>query len=212
MKVSKIIVGPVMTNCYIAWDDTTMEGFVVDPGDDAGKIISELGSIKIKYIFVTHGHFDHIMALAAVRKHTGATVIVHDADKACLEDQGKCLLNYFMLDTDFTPVKPDIIVYGGETMECAGSVLHIIHTPGHSKGSYCIDSGDRIFTGDTLFEGDCGRCDLPGGSYDEILRSLRALSELPGDRVVYPGHGASTTLKQERRFNRDMLRAMEKRS
>lgn len=213
MQVKRLVVGPVMTNCYIAWDENTNEGFIVDPGDAPHKIIPHIENLKIKYIFVTHGHFDHIMALCDIKEHTGAEIVVHEEDKDCLGDAYKCLLAGFMNRVScFKPSIPDIIVHGGETFECAGKTLKIIHTPGHSRGSYCIDTGDALFTGDTLFEDDCGRCDLPGGDYDTILSSLKLLSELPGDRAVYPGHDVTTTLNRERQLNRDMLRATESRS
>lgn len=211
MIVKRIVAGPVMTNCYIAWNEDTREGFIVDPGDDAQKIISVIGDLKIKYIFVTHGHFDHILAVADVKAHTGADVVIHEEDKECLTDARKSLLHHFFNSlAGFKSVEADIIVHDGEVFECAGETLKIIHTPGHSRGSYCIDTGEHLFTGDTLFEDDCGRCDLPGGDYGTILRSLKLLHDLDGDRKVYPGHDVTTTLERERKLNRNMLEAMER--
>ncbi|NLD86772.1 MAG: MBL fold metallo-hydrolase [Clostridiales bacterium] len=209
MKVSRIPVGPLGTNCYVAHDGVT--GFIVDPGDDASRIIEAVKGLNIEYIILTHGHFDHIMALSEVKSETGAKVAIHRAEKGSIESAGESLLGSFMSNvSDFKPVTADILLEGGEEFSCAGETLRIIHTPGHSRGSICIDTGSVLFSGDTLFEDDCGRWDLPGGDYDTLLESLRVLANLPGDRRVCPGHDVTTTLSRERQHNRAIREAMRK--
>lgn len=211
MKVVTMVVGPIETNCYLAYDEQTKEGFLIDPGEDAPRIlakIAELG-VELRYIILTHSHFDHIMALAEVAAGTGAKIAIHEAEKDEIEKPGGRVIRSLGLGGAEIKAAPvGILLKDGDTLSCAGETLTVLHTPGHTVGSICIDTGSVLFSGDTLFEDDCGRCDLPGGDYRKMLTSLRRLAALPGDRVVYPGHDVSTTLSRERQVNGDMLRAL----
>jgi glyoxylase-like metal-dependent hydrolase (beta-lactamase superfamily II) len=188
LKVQILVVGMVSTNCYIVYDTETREAAVIDPGDRAGVILEAVkgNDLTVRYIFLTHGHFDHVLALEEVRGATGAKAVAH-------EDEG---------------VKADILTHDGETFLLGGTAVDVLHTPGHTPGSVCYRVKDLLFTGDTLFEDDCGRCDLPGGDYSLMLKSLRRLAELEGDYKVYPGHDVSTALSREREHNRNMREAL----
>lgn len=211
MLVEKIVVGLVQTNCYLAYQEATKEGFLIDPGDNAPHILDSIRrlGVQLKYIILTHSHFDHILALADVAAETGAKVAIHKSEADGISSPGEATVR--ALGLPVIPIKPttaDILLSDGDMISCAGECLTILHTPGHTVGSICIDTGKVLFSGDTLFEDDCGRCDLPGGDYTVMLSSLRRLAALPGDRIVYPGHDVSTTLARERQVNGDMLRAV----
>ncbi len=211
LTIKTLVVGFVQTNCYLAYDESTKEGFLVDPGDNAPRILDEINrlGVRVMDIILTHSHFDHILALADVAAATGAKVAIHESEAAGIEAPGTATVRALGLPSlQIKPAKADILLRDGDTIDCAGERLTVLHTPGHTVGSICIDTGKVLFSGDTLFEDDCGRCDLPGGDYGVMLASLRRLAELPGDRVVYPGHDVSTTLARERQVNGDMLRAM----
>ena len=211
MKILTFVVGMVQTNCYLAFDEESREGFLVDPGDNDPailRVIREQG-VKLRYILLTHSHFDHIMALADIAGATGAAVAVHGLEAGEIEAPGAAVLRSLGLrGIEIKPAPVAIRLQDGDTLTVAGETLTVLHTPGHTVGSVCYDTGSVLFSGDTLFEDDCGRCDLPGGDYQVMLRSLRRLAELPGDRTVYPGHDVSTTLSRERIANADMRRGL----
>jgi glyoxylase-like metal-dependent hydrolase (beta-lactamase superfamily II) len=204
--IHTIITGVVSTNCYIVSDPQTGEAAVIDPGDGADKILAYLrrNSLTARYIFLTHGHFDHMLAMEAVRKETGAPSVIHKADADYLRNPA--LSSPFGIRT--SPSEPDIQTSHGDTYPLGGQTIEVLHTPGHTPGSICLRSGNSLFTGDTLFEDDCGRCDLPGGDYGVMLNSLRFLASLEGDYTVYPGHDVSTTLSRERAHNINMREAL----
>jgi glyoxylase-like metal-dependent hydrolase (beta-lactamase superfamily II) len=206
LKVQTLVVGMVSTNCYIVYDPEAREAAVVDPGDKADAIIDAVrgNALTVKYVLLTHGHFDHVLALDGVRGAFGAKAVIHEADADYLRDpdlSGR--FGRLRASTD-----ADILVRGGETFSLGRYAIEVLHTPGHTPGSVCYRANGLLFTGDTLFEGDCGRCDFPGGDYGEMLKSLRCLAELEGDCTVYPGHDVSTTLSRERKHNANMLQAL----
>jgi glyoxylase-like metal-dependent hydrolase (beta-lactamase superfamily II) len=168
-------------------------------------VLSDNG-LTLKYILLTHGHFDHILAVPALKAATGAQVVIHGEDAHCLTDTRRSLGAY---RGGQKPVPADIQASNGSEFSIGSLRLTFVHTPGHTPGSCVILCGDLIFAGDTLFKGDCGRCDLPGGDYTAMLRSLKRLSQLDGDYTVYPGHGDFTTLSAERESNAYMLEARE---
>lgn len=208
LKILTLVVGYVRTNCYIAYDDQTFECAVIDPGDDSEGILALLETHKLtaRYIFLTHGHFDHILAVPALQEATGAEVVIHESDAACLADPVKSLaptaLHKSMGDVPVTAASD------GADFSMRNLHFQWLHTPGHTLGSSCIICEGVIFTGDTLFASECGRCDLPGGDYRVMLRSLRRLSGLPENYTVLPGHGDATTLETERCQNPYMREAV----
>ena len=211
MKIETIPVGLIRTNCYIAFDPQTREAIIVDPGDTAAKILGfiEKNGLHVTHILLTHSHFDHILALADVQAATGALVCVHELEAGCVETPDHTETRSLrMPDIYIKPAKADIRLKDGDRLALAGGEFTVLHTPGHTRGSVCYDNGEVIFSGDTLFKDDCGRTDLPGGSFADMQASLRRLYGLPGDRIVYPGHDVSTTLARERTANTDMLRAV----
>jgi glyoxylase-like metal-dependent hydrolase (beta-lactamase superfamily II) len=208
MHIIQLTVGPIQTNCYIVSDGET--AVCIDPGWDAELILSKIreNNLELRYIFLTHGHFDHILAAAKVKNETGARVVIHAKDAGMLENSENSLAGMARVEQE--QIKADIAAGDGDIFSSGKLSFKYLHTPGHTPGSSVILCEDAMFSGDTLFSTDCGRCDLPGGDYSEMQRSLRRLYELDGDYAVYPGHDESTTLDTERRVNGDMLRAVGK--
>ena len=202
MKVSVMQVGPIGTNCYFLQDEESGLMAIIDPGDDWERILHQVKKAEgeVKYILLTHGHYDHTTAVPdLVKALPGVQVYIHQADANGagsqlfpLAAQVKDLNNYDE----------------GDTLSLGSLTIEVLHTPGHSKGSVTLKVGDVLFTGDTLFCGSCGRTDLRGGSYEEIMASLKRLGELEGDFHVCPGHEATSTLERERRSNPFLMEAM----
>ena len=202
MKVSVMQVGPIGTNCYFLQDEESGLLAIIDPGDDWERILQQVKKAEgeVKYILLTHGHYDHTTAVPdLVKALPGVQVYIHQADANGagsqlfpLAAQVKDLNNYDE----------------GDTLTLGSLTIEVLHTPGHSKGSVTLKVGDVLFTGDTLFCGSCGRTDLRGGSYEEIMVSLKRLGELEGDFHVCPGHDRTSTLERERKYNPFLLEAM----
>lgn len=188
------------TNTYIVTDEETGETAVVDPSLPEEKLIKKLEGKNVKYILITHGHYDHIGGVNLVKEKTGAKVVIHKEDEEMLCDKNK---NY---GTDNTPIYADILVEDGTELMLGNSEVAVLHTPGHTKGGVCyIFNNDRVmFSGDTLFRLTAGRTDLYGGDARTELMSLAKIAELDGDYKVYPGHDRETTLDFERQYNRYM--------
>ncbi|APV44332.1 Glyoxylase, beta-lactamase superfamily II [Dehalogenimonas formicexedens] len=201
MIIERLVVGPIEANCYIVGDEKTKQGMVIDPGDDAEDIIQAIGrlGLKISFVVLTHGHFDHVSATAAVRKATGAKLAVHQADAASLNDGMLARLAGFI----HQPVPhPDILLKGWEELSVGELRFTVLSVPGHTPGGIALYGQDAVFTGDTLFEGSIGRTDLPGGDYDVIIESINTrLLALDNEIKVYPGHGDPTTIGFERDHN-----------
>ena len=202
MKVSVMQVGPIGTNCYFLQDEESGLMAIIDPGDDWERILHQVKKAEgeVKYILLTHGHYDHTTAVPdLVKALPGVQVYIHQADANGAGSQ------LFPLAAQ---VK-DLNNYNeGDTLSLGSLTIEVLHTPGHSKGSVTLKVGDVLFTGDTLFCGSCGRTDLRGGSYEEIMASLKRLGELEGDFHVCPGHDRTSTLERERKYNPFLLEAM----
>ena len=204
MKLYALPVGMLQTNCYILVNEDLKEAVVVDPGGDAGRIISHLEVLKVKTaaIFITHGHSDHISALNEVREATGAPVYISREDAPALEDANRNLS--FFVGTAIKCAAPEYFFEDGKDVQAAGFTFKIYATPGHTKGGVCIHNKENnfVFVGDTVFCESIGRTDLPGGSYRELLESIKSkLLVLDDGVVLLPGHGPKTTVGWERRRN-----------
>lgn len=199
MKVVKMPVGGIEENAYIVYREGLDEAFVVDPGAECPRILElldDLGLEDVTHILLTHGHFDHICAVAELKRATGAKVCIHSRDLDMLKDPKSSFAA--MLGIHVPPCDADMVLKGGETINAAGIDVYVLHTPGHSGGSVCYIAEDAMFSGDTLFNMAWGRTDLPGGSETELDDSFnKTLRSLKRDYTVYPGHGAQTTLFAE---------------
>lgn len=202
MKVSIMQVGPIGTNCYILEDEGEKRAAVIDPGDEAGRILSVLREMdsQVDYILLTHGHYDHTTAVPELHEALpDAKIYIHKADA---NGTGSRIF-------PLAGQVKDLLFYDeGDALPLGALTVEVLHTPGHSKGSVTLKVRDVLFTGDTLFAGDCGRTDLPGGSYEEILASLGRLGRLEGNFHVCPGHEQTSTMDREREINRYLREGM----
>ncbi|MBR5294347.1 MAG: MBL fold metallo-hydrolase [Oscillospiraceae bacterium] len=188
MNIQKLTLGLYQTNIYILSNDT--EAVVIDPGYEPDIILDALEGKALKAILLTHGHFDHVGAVKELVAETGCKVYIHAADLSLppMITAGQLYYTHTYAEGDTVcPIE--------------GAALHVLHTPGHTPGSVCLLLGDQMFSGDTLFEGSCGRMDLPGGDQLQMHQSLNRLVSLQADYHVHPGHGGSTTLAAEKRYN-----------
>ena len=201
MLIKTLPVGHLETNCYIVTDEETCVCAIIDPGADSNTILDyvESNNLSPEAIFITHGHYDHFMALEAVMESTGAAVYLHDSDT---QIANSFRAFYFSDATVRRYVEGDEINVGA-------LAFNVLETPGHSPGSVTLICESAMFTGDTLFRDSCGRTDFEGGSMEALYESLRRLSQLEGDYEVYPGHAESSSLSRERSFNKYMRAASE---
>jgi len=197
-------VGPLQCNCSVIGDESTREAIVIDPGDNIDQILGLIRkhNLQVKQIVITHAHIDHVGGAAKLRAATGAPIVLNQNDYALLK----------MLDVQAAwigmpspgKVEIDNSIGNADSVKVGPLEGQVIHTPGHSEGSICLyfPLEKKLIAGDTLFAGSIGRTDLPGGSYEKILRSLhdRVLA-LPDDTIVIPGHGPATTIGEERESN-----------
>lgn len=205
MKVLSAMVGPIMTNCYILCDEAAKVCAVIDPGDEPKRIEAMIASCGCSpvMILLTHGHFDHCTGVAGLlEKWPDLPVYIHEAD---VTDGVGGELTFRRLDE-----KNQRYWHEGDTLTVGGLTLRVMETPGHSRGSVCllVEGQGVIFSGDTLFRGNCGRCDFSGGDYRAMLRSLARLGRLEGQYQVYPGHEAATDMEYERKYNPYMKQGM----
>ena len=199
LHIKTLTLGDYQVNCYIVHADGDRRCIVIDPGYEPERILGYLAAEKLSLqgVLLTHGHFDHVGAVHALVEKTGCALWLCHPD--CTMPDTPPFPHLLPLEEDKLP-NPSFYK-DGDTVEIAGLTFHVIHTPGHSPGSVCLEVEDVMFTGDTLFAGTCGRTDLPGSDPRLILESLAHLKALPYDRVVYPGHGYPTTLENQRRSN-----------
>jgi glyoxylase-like metal-dependent hydrolase (beta-lactamase superfamily II) len=207
MLRKSLAVGPVGCNCTVVVCPTTREALIVDPGGDAGTILALLTKLDARAVGIalTHGHFDHILGTRGVAVATGAPVSIHGDDLDLYRGLVR-QARYFDLAAD-EPPEPSQILAGGEDLRFGQFQARVLHTPGHTPGSvglFIEATGEAplLLAGDTLFEGGIGRTDFPGGSLQQIMRSIRdKLFVLPDETVVVPGHGPETTIGEEREHN-----------
>lgn len=203
MKIEVQQVGQLMTNCYIVWDENTKNAAVIDPGDDGAFLADCLRrkGLTLRYILLTHGHFDHIGGVEELLETCGTDPRVYISEV----DMG--LPSVFGENAQLDPKKVTFWKEG-DTVTLDSITFKVISTPGHTPGSVCLIAEDVIFSGDTLFQGSCGRTDFPGGSWTQMAASLRRLYNLPGDYAVLSGHTGSSTLARERKTNMFMQSAL----
>ena len=188
MNLKTLALGAYQTNCHILSNGS--EAIVIDPGYEPDTILDSLEGLTLKAILLTHGHFDHVGAVKELVAETGCEVYIHAAESTMPPMMTAGPLYYTRTYAEGDTIAP-----------IAGAELTVLHTPGHTPGSVCLLWGQELFAGDTLFAGSCGRVDLPGGDPAQMLQSLNRLASLQADYRVHPGHGPSTTLSQEKRYN-----------
>ena len=204
IKIEKMVLGMVQTNTWFVINEKTKELILIDPADDAGRIIRkiEADGLKLQGILLTHGHFDHIGAVDDLRGYfKGVQCYAGEKEEEVLENGSYNLSASWAVALS---IRADRLLRDKETLTLAGFKIKVIETPGHTKGGVCYYLSEEgvLFSGDTLFRTSVGRTDFPTGSMSQIVRSVQYLTEkLPGDTVVYPGHQEITTIAYEQRFN-----------
>ncbi len=199
MKIDTLCLGDYQTNCYIVRADNASSCAVIDPGDGAERVLAQLQKLGLSLdsILLTHGHFDHVGAVKDLQEKTGCRVWMREADWS----QHPTPMNLYLYPLANCEDFEIHLCEEAEEISAGGLTFCVMETAGHTWGSVCYLCGDALFSGDTLFQGSCGRIDLPGGDREAMLASLERLCELEEDLRVFPGHGPATTLLLEKRTN-----------
>lgn len=202
MRVRRLQLGDLETNCWLADDGAGGPTVVIDPAADAEVLLEALEGEEVEAVVLTHGHFDHIGAADAVRDATGVPLAVHEADAASITTASGSAGALFGFDHAARAAERTLA--DGDVVEAGALRLRVLHTPGHTPGSICLlaEGEGRLFAGDTLFAGSVGRTDFPGGDARALSRSIaEKLAGLPPETVVHCGHGPDTTIGREVRYN-----------
>ncbi|MGN0537847.1 MAG: MBL fold metallo-hydrolase [Acutalibacteraceae bacterium] len=202
IRIEKFVVGPLDANCYFVFDAVQKVALVIDPGGESEALcrrIERFGAQYLKYILLTHGHFDHIGYAAALHEKYKAPIVISEEDAALTENEDLNLSKYF--GVPMAPFKPNMVLFDGAELPFGQKSVRAIMTPGHTRGGCCYIIDKSLFTGDTLMKGCIGRLDFPTGDRQQMQDSLNRLKHLVGDYDVYCGHGDSTTLEKERCTN-----------
>lgn len=199
MKIACYAAGSVGTNNYVVSDDNGITA-IIDCDGNPAPLYSyiEKNNLKVTHILLTHGHYDHTGSVNEVAEHYSCTIVGCAKEMRVFTDPS---INCSHFCGGDIIVHPDVLVKNGDVVKVGDMEFEVLETPGHTEGSICFICKDVIFSGDTLFQGSCGRTDLPTGNWNDIIQSLKKLAALPGDYQVYSGHGPATTLETERRTN-----------
>lgn len=205
MIIKQYTLGPIENNNYLVVDETTKDAVLIDATGVCDELIKDIENLNcnVRYILLTHGHFDHITGVQELKEYFGAKVLMNELDMDWVKN-----INLVLPQFDISPVEIPVIdefINDGDKIKIGGLIFKVISTPGHTKGGVCYLIENVLFSGDTLFRDCVGRCDLPGGNYKDIQKSIKEkLFTLPEDTIVYPGHGAPTSIGYEKEFNKEI--------
>lgn len=206
MIIETLVVGMLQTNCYLLGDEKSRQAVVIDPGGDSERIVRRVQhlGLDLSAILHTHGHFDHIMDAWTVKQRLGGKIYLHAKDEPIFQQSMAGMGSLFAPQRQAASGTIDHYLTEGDSLAFGSILLQVLETPGHSPGhiSLLFPEASIIFVGDTLFAGSIGRTDLPGGSYSQLIRSVREkIFPLEGKTIVYPGHGPRTTVEHEKKSN-----------
>lgn len=202
MKFGRVVSDGYGVNCYIIYCEKTKKAAIIDPGGNADAILNfiDQNQLEPQFIILTHAHGDHIGALREVKEKKNLPVYIHPLEEPMLRDANKNMSRWMGYPS--VEIAADRLLKDNEIIELGELKLHIIHTPGHTRGGICIKVEDALFTGDTLFAGSIGRTDFEGGSFPQIIDSIKnKLLVFDDNTKVYPGHGPESTIGMEKRLN-----------
>ena len=198
MEIKTFEAGPLGANNYLLIDEN--EAVIIDCSEVKSEILKELEGKVLKYILLTHGHFDHVLGVNEMREKTNAKVLIHQNDISRMNESAAIMQSFGVSGVDIP--KADDYINDGDTLSFGNTKIKIIHTPGHTEGCVCYLIDEKLFSGDTLFKDSVGRCDLPGGNFSKMSDSIKnILFKLDDNTEVYPGHGPKTSIGYEKQYN-----------
>jgi len=199
VNIEILVIGQLQTNCYLAWNDDSREAVIIDPADEGDFIIGKVRDKNLipKFILVTHGHFDHVLAVLELKLAFNIPFLMNERDKFLLKRSQNSALYFSKISADPTP-DPDRDLQEGQEIHFGKESLKVIETPGHTPGGISLYSEGILFSGDTLFADGIGRTDLSYSSDKDLQTSLHKIFKLPDNTIVYPGHGLATSIKREK--------------
>ncbi|TSC53302.1 MAG: beta-lactamase domain-containing protein [Microgenomates group bacterium LiPW_16] len=195
MRVEKVVVGQLGTNCYLVWDEKTRKTIIIDPGDDGDYIIRKIQDFKLSPVLIiaTHGHFDHVLAALELKLAFSIPFLIHKADSFLLNRASSTAKHFLGIKVDPQAMQ-NRFVKEGDIISFGQEKLKVLETPGHSPGGISLLGKGVVFSGDTIFADGFGRTDFSYGSKEDLEKSVKKLFKLPEDTIVYPGHGEETTI------------------